>query len=143
MKRGVSDLHPFYEIRAGWLFQYGPLPFMLARPTDSEHQLCYYGGLNTAKTLFAFVPSDLYQQHYQMCLWQIARERLGTDKQVQITAFCEKAREECANFTDFTPYDHPAIEAHKYARQVAYWLQLLRHRVGTYLLRGAVNGPET
>jgi hypothetical protein len=51
---------------------------------------------------------------------------LGTNDTAVLLSYCELAEQEIAE--DFSPRDHPALDAEARARQVSYWIRLLASR---------------
>jgi hypothetical protein len=104
----------------GALFRYGCLGL------HPENREVYLGGLTTQQTLFLLVPERLYEQRRRAELMQIAREILQTQDQSALLAYCLLAEQEYTETRHLQ--DHPAWNAEARARQVSYWVGLLKYR---------------
>lgn len=110
-------MRQWYQWQPGVLFRYGML---------SEGAEVYFGGLTVQKHLFVLVPEDLYEQRRRSLLFQLARERLGTNDTAVLLSYCALAEQEIIQ--DCSARDHPALDAEARARQVSYWIRLLAYR---------------
>ena len=120
LKHVSSDyMRQWYQWQPGVLFRYGMLSFL-------EEPEIYFGGLTVQKHLFVLVPEELYEQRRRSLLFQLARERLGTNDTAVLLSYCQLAEREIVE--DCSPRDHPALDAEARARQVSYWIRLLASR---------------
>lgn len=120
LKHVSSDyMRQWYQWQPGVLFRYGMLSL-------SEEPEIYFGGLTVQKQVFVLVPQELYEQRRRSLLFQLVRERLATNDVAVLLSYCELAEREIVE--DFSPRDHPALDAEARARQVSYWIRLLAYR---------------
>ena len=121
LQRIAADyMREWVRWQPGALFRYGCLGL---HPEDRE---VYLGGLTTQHTLFLLVPERLYEQRRRAELMQIAREILQTQDQSTLLAYCLLAEQDYTETRHL--HDHPAWNAEARARQVSYWVGLLKYR---------------
>lgn len=115
----TEELRQWCQWQPGVLLRVGILSL-------AEQPACYFGGLSNRKQFFVFVPELLVEQRRRTLLFQLARERLATDDVDTLLAYCHLAEQQVAE--DYSPRDHPALDAEARARQVSYWFRLLAYR---------------
>lgn len=121
LQRITADyMREWMRWQPGALFQYGCLGLR------DEAREVYLGGLTTQQTLFLLVPERLYEQRRRAELMQIASEILQTQDQSALLAYCLLAEQEYTETRHL--HDHPAWNAEARARQVSYWVGLLKYR---------------